>query len=168
MRIRSGGGRPDLAQHQRNCEVCDRLRACREGSHPGLIMEMETGFAVLGDSQFFLGYSLLLCKAPVTELDELPRDLRLRHLEEMSQLAAAVRMVTRAHKINCEALGNLVHHLHWHVFPRRTSDPAPEKAVWVQMPQDGEEERHRLDARAHGSLIDALREALERIRRGET
>jgi diadenosine tetraphosphate (Ap4A) HIT family hydrolase len=154
-----------MAEHQPDCEICNRLQMCREGQHQGLILEMDTGFAVLGDSQFFLGYSLLLCSEPVTELDELPRDLRLRHLEEMAQLAAAVRAVTQAHKLNYEALGNLVHHLHWHIFPRRLSDPAPEKPVWVQMPEGEAAERHRLDSVRHRAVIEGLRRELLRLRR---
>lgn len=130
-------------------------------------MEMDTGFAVLGDSQFFLGYALLLCRWPVTELDELPRDDRSRHLEEMAQLAHAVRTVTGAHKINYEALGNVVHHLHWHVFPRRLSDPSPRDPVWVQMPRPEEAEPHRLDATVHGQLILDIRAELVRLRGGE-
>lgn len=156
-----------MATHQEKCEICERIRACRDGRHPGLIIEMETGFAVLGDSQFFRGYALLLCKGPVTELDELPRELRVRHLEEMAQLAAAVRVVTGAHKINCEALGNTLHHLHWHIFPRQLSDPAPEKPVWVQMPGSEEASRHRLDPAVHGGLIADLRKEVERLRAAE-
>lgn len=153
-----------MAAHQDPCEICERIRACRENRHPGLIMEMDTGFAVLGDSQFFLGYSLLLCKQPATELDELPRRMRKGYLEEMAQLAEAVRRVTGAHKINYEALGNIVHHLHWHIFPRRLSDPAPEKPVWVQMPAGEEAEGYRLDPERHSALILELRRELERIR----
>jgi diadenosine tetraphosphate (Ap4A) HIT family hydrolase len=153
-----------VAVHQHDCEVCRRIAQCRAGTHPGLIMEMDTGWAVLGDSQFFLGYSLLLCRHPVTELDELPPTARLRHLEEMSQLAAAVRTVTGAHKINYEALGNIVHHLHWHIFPRRLSDAQPQQPVWVQMPQGCAAEAHRLNAESHGELIAAIRAELAKSR----
>lgn len=155
-----------MAAHQNTCEICTRIQMCQSGAHPGLIMEMDTAFAVLGDSQFFLGYSLLLCKEPATELDELPHQTRLRYLEEMAELAAAVRTVTRAHKINYEALGNIVHHMHWHIFPRQLTDPAPEKPVWVQMPDGAEAVQYRLDAGVHRELLERLQEELIRIRGG--
>ncbi|MDQ3815594.1 MAG: HIT family protein, partial [Armatimonadota bacterium] len=123
-----------MAQHQENCEICQKLEQCRAGQHPGLIAELETGFAVLGDSQFFRGYCLLLCKTPATELDELPAATRLKYLEEMALLAQAVRTVVQPHKLNYECLGNLVPHLHWHVFPRYADEAHPEKPVWLCMP----------------------------------
>lgn len=153
-----------MAMHQSDCEICRRIDSCRDGTHPGLIAEMDTGFAVLGDSQFFLGYSLLLCKQPVTELDELDPETRLRHLQEMSQLADAVRRVVTPHKLNYEALGNQVHHLHWHVFPRRLSDPDPRMPVWGQMPQSDEAVKYRFDPTRHAGLVADLRAAITQIR----
>ena len=49
-----------MAKHQDNCEICRKIGEAREGRHAGLIAELDTGYAVLGDSQFFEGYSLLL------------------------------------------------------------------------------------------------------------
>lgn len=155
-----------MASHQDNCEICARLAQCRAGTHPGLIAELDTGFAVLGNSQQFEGYSLLLCKEPVTELDQLPSPMRLRHLEEMAQLASAVGRATGAWKLNYEALGNVVHHMHWHVFPRRESDAAPRAPVWTQMHAPGSTpaERDRLDPERHAPLIRAIRDQLKHIR----
>ena len=120
-----------MAQHQDHCEICERLAQCAAGKHPGLIAERETGYAVLGDSQYFRGYSLLLCKSPATELDELAPDVRRKFLEEMALLAQAVRNVVQPYKLNYECLGNLVHHLHWHIFPRYEDDPQREQPVWI-------------------------------------
>lgn len=153
-----------MATHQDNCEICVRLAECKAGTHPGLIAELETGYAVLGDSQFFRGYSVLLCKSPATELDELPPTVRLRYLQEMSQLAEAVRKVTGAHKINYECLGNMVHHLHFHVFPRRLTDPDPKMPVWGQMPGKGDAEKYKLDPARDRELKENILRELTRIR----
>lgn len=155
-----------MATHQSPCEICDRLAQCRAGTHAGLIAELDTGYAVLGDSQQFEGYCVLLCKTPATELDELPRSTRLRFLAEMAQLAEAVRRVTQCHKLNYEALGNLVHHLHFHVFPRRLSDADPKAPVWGQMHASGSPEaaRCRLDPARHAGLIARIRAELAAIR----
>lgn len=155
-----------MAQHQDNCEICRRIAECREGRHPGLIAELDTGYAVLGDSQQFRGYSLLLCKTPATELDELPAATRVRFLEEMAQLAEAVRRVVAPHKLNYEALGNLVHHLHWHVFPRQLTDGDPKAPVWGQMHAAGSAaaEQAKFNPQRDRELVLALRAALIEIR----
>ncbi len=153
-----------MAQHQDNCEICRRTRDAREGSHAGLIAELDTGYAVLGDSQFFRGYSVLLCKTPATELDELPKATRLRYLEEMSQLAEAVRRATTPHKLNYECLGNVVHHLHFHVFPRRLTDPDPKAPVWGQMPTGDEVAKYKLDPARDRELKETIRRELKAVR----
>jgi diadenosine tetraphosphate (Ap4A) HIT family hydrolase len=153
-----------MAEHQDPCEICARIEACRAGRHPGLIVEMETGFAVLGDSQYFRGYSLLLCKTPATELDELAPAVRLKYLEEMALLAEAVRRVVRPHKLNYECLGNQVHHLHWHIFPRRLDEPEPLKPVWTCMPPPEEAARYALAPERDGELIEAIRAEVARLR----
>lgn len=155
-----------MATHQTNCDICNRLAAIRAGEHPAVIAELDTGFAVMGDSQFFRGYSLLLCKTPATELDELPKPTRLRFLEEMSQLAEAVRKATGAFKLNYESLGNLVHHLHWHVFPRRESDPDPKAPVWGQMPKPGSDAdtQSKFNPERDRGLLESIRAELHAIR----
>ena len=153
-----------MALHQDNCEICRRIGEAKEGRHPGLIAELDTGYAVLGDSQFFRGYSVLLCKTPATELDELPKATRLRYLEEMSQLAEAVRRATTPHKLNYECLGNVVPHLHFHVFPRRMTDPDPKAPVWGQMPRGAEELEYTLDPARDRDLKEAIRHELLTVR----
>lgn len=156
-----------MAKHQDNCEICRRIGEAREGvggRHAGLIAELDTGYAVLGDSQFFRGYALLLCKTPATELHELPKATRLRYLEEMSQLAEAVARATGCDKLNYECLGNQVHHLHFHVFPRRGTDPDPKAPVWGQMPSGVEAEKCRFDPSRDGPLLESIRKELSQIR----
>ncbi len=155
-----------MATHQANCEICRRIDECRSGRHSGLIAELDTGYAVLGDSQQFRGYSLFLCKSPATELDELPSGTRQRYLQEMGQLAEAVGRVVRPHKLNYECLGNQVHHLHFHIFPRQLSDPQPTLPVWGQMHTAGsaESERARFDPGRDRALLAGIRDELAAIR----
>ncbi|MBW3624352.1 MAG: HIT family protein, partial [Armatimonadetes bacterium] len=136
----------------------------RAGTHPGLLAEMETGYAGLGDSQYFRGYSLLLCKTPATELHELPPDVRRAYLEEMALLAQAVYNVVQPHKLNYECLGNQVPHLHWHVFPRAADEPHPRQPVWTVMPPPEEADRYALDPQRHAPLIASLRAELMKLR----
>ena len=152
-----------MAQHQDKCTICDKIAQCQAGMHPGFIAEMESGYAVLGDSQYFRGYSLLLSKTPATELDELAPDERLKYLEEMALLAQAVREVVQPYKLNYECLGNTVHHLHWHVFPRRLDEPQFAKPVWTCMPSPEEADQYKLDPERHGPMLEAIRAELKRL-----
>jgi len=94
---------------------------------------MQTGIAVLGDHQIFRGYTLFLCKKHVEHIEQLDHLFRSAFLLEMSLVGNAVREVTKCSRVNLELLGNLHGHLHWHVFPRRHTDPIPTKPVWIQM-----------------------------------
>lgn len=142
-----------MALHQNPCEICAQIELARRGEHARLICETETGFAVLGESQQWRGYCLLLCKTPATEMHELPRDVKLKYLEEMSLLAQAVQRVTQCHKINYEMLGNVVHHLHFHVFPRYKEETEVLKPVWLSMRDD---ESFKFDAERDAALIANL------------
>lgn len=155
-----------MAQHPTECKICDELRACQRGDNERLILEMETGWAVLGASQYFLGYSLLLCKTPVADLEELPPSFRLQYLAEMALLSQAVSRVVRPHKMNLESLGNQVPHLHWHVFPRQSFEASPEQPVWLTMPDGDAALRHHFDPVHHIALRDAIREELSRLLAG--
>lgn len=156
-----------MAGHQQECEICKRVAECRAGKHPGFIAELETGFAVLGDSQQFRGYTLFLSKTPATELHQLARAARVRFIEEMTQVAEAVHNAVRPHKLNCESLGNVVHHIHWHIFPRRKTDPDPLAPVWGQMHKEGTSEyaSTRLDSARDAELIETIRTELTKIRK---
>ncbi len=114
----------------KNCLICDRIKLIREGMNPHFVCELKTGYVVLGDHQFFRGYTLFLCKDHKRELHELEPDFRKEFLWEMSEVASAIFHAFRPHKLNYELLGNSDEHMHWHLFPRYKTDPAPEKPVW--------------------------------------
>jgi len=151
----------EMAQHQTPCEICQQLLLCRDGTHPRLIARMETGYAVLGPRQYWRGYSLLLCDQPFTELDELPSLFRAAFLNDMTRLARAVREVVEPHKLNYECLGNVVHHLHWHIFPRFLEEPSPLSPVWQVMPPEADPDPFAFNLARDLETILALREALQ-------
>lgn len=116
---------------QKNCLICERIELIKQNKNPYFIAELETGYAVLADHQYFRGYCLLLCKEHKTELHELDKSFKLKFLEEMSLLAQAVHKTFKPRKLNYELLGNTDNHLHWHIFPRYESEPNPNLTVWV-------------------------------------
>lgn len=113
------------------CEVCERIKMIKEGSNNHFVQELETGYVVMGDYQLFEGYTLFLCKQHYIELHDMPHELKMKHLEEMSLVAQAVYNAFKPDKMNYELLGNRANtHLHWHFFPRRDGDTPSRGPVW--------------------------------------
>lgn len=104
------------------CLVCDRIEMIKKGENPYFVRELETGYVVIGDHQYFKGFTLFLCKNHETELFRLDRDLKMKFLEEMSIVAQAAAAAFGADKMNYELLGMGDAHLHWHLYPRRNGD----------------------------------------------
>lgn len=113
-----------------SCLICDRIAMIVSGTNPYFVAELETGYVVIGDEQFFRGYTLFLCKEHVHELHELNPDFRARFLVEMAQVSEAVYRAFKPKKLNYELLGNSDPHLHWHLFPRHKNDPRPLGPIW--------------------------------------
>ena len=115
------------------CLVCDRIEMIKRKENPFFVMELDTGFVVIGDYQRFRGYTLFLCKKHVSELHQLPRDFKVKYLEEMSIVAEACQNAFGAKKMNIELLGNKDTHVHFHIFPRKDGDtPIPGPVWWVK------------------------------------
>jgi diadenosine tetraphosphate (Ap4A) HIT family hydrolase len=112
------------------CLVCDRISKILRNDNPYFVAELETGYVVVGDFQYFKGYTLFLCKQHKTELHQLDKDFRIKFLKEMSEVAEAVSTAFHPKKLNYELLGNTDMHMHWHIFPRYGNDLKPETSTW--------------------------------------
>ena len=55
-------------------------------------------------------------------------DERARLMDEVSDVARALKLAFDARKVNYALFGNLVPHMHWHLIPRLATDPAPLRA----------------------------------------
>lgn len=115
---------------QTSCLICDRIRLIREETNPDFIVEMKTGYLVLGWHQFFKGYSIFFAKNHYEELYEMEAEERKGFLWEMSVVAEAISRAFKPSKMNYELLGNTDRHVHWHLFPRYADDPKPKRPVW--------------------------------------
>ncbi|WP_461218033.1 HIT family protein [Lapidilactobacillus salsurivasis] len=115
-----------------NCLICQRIALIEAHKNPYFVSEMATGYVVIGDTQYFPGYTLFLAKEHVTELHLMPEKLKLQFLQEMSLVAEACSLAFHADKMNLELLGNGDAHVHWHLFPRHNGDtPKPGPIWWV-------------------------------------
>ena len=123
--------RRNFPQPEGSCLVCDRIGMIRRNENPFFVMELETGYVVLGDSQRFEGYTLLLCKEHATELSQLSPSFRDAFLRDMAITAEAVENAFHPNKLNYELLGSgKCRHMHWHIFPRRDGDTPEPGPVW--------------------------------------
>jgi diadenosine tetraphosphate (Ap4A) HIT family hydrolase len=116
---------------EKNCFVCERIKLIKEKKNPYFVKEMETGYVIIEDYQFFKGYTIFSCKEHKKELYELNPSFRKKFLEEMSEVAEAVYKTFKPEKLNYELLGNTVCHMHWHLIPRYKDDPMPKRPIWV-------------------------------------
>ena len=115
-----------------DCEFCrDSLFTGKDPNHPQLIAQLDVSTAILNrDWQYYRGSSLLVLRDHVTELHHLEPEVRHRFMDDACRLAAAVDKTVQPDKLNHAVLGNAVPHLHWHLIPRRRSEPFPTHAIW--------------------------------------
>jgi diadenosine tetraphosphate (Ap4A) HIT family hydrolase len=131
----------------------------RAGKNPRVIARMPSGWAVLGESQFLRGYSLLLPDPVVPHLNAMEPAHRTQFLHDMAHLGEAVLAVTGAVRINYEMLGNVEPALHAHLFPRYGDGEVAElrtRPVWFYDWTAGEQ----FDAKRHAELMGAIAAAL--------
>ncbi len=103
--------------------IYDRVEAARAGTNQTVICSMPSGWAVLADSQFLRGYSILIADPIIPDLNALDLAKRERFLLDMTILGDALLEVTGACRINYEILGNTDRALHAHIIPRYSSEP---------------------------------------------
>jgi diadenosine tetraphosphate (Ap4A) HIT family hydrolase len=70
----------------------------------------------------------------VCEIIDLEEADQSQLAKEISQVARALKTVTRCDKLNIAAIGNVVPQLHVHIVARRHSDVAWPKPVWGAAP----------------------------------
>ena len=150
------------------CLICQRIELIKAGENPYFVKELETGYVVIGDQQYFEGYTLFLAKEHVTELHHLHPSVKLRFLEEMSLVQEAVSKAFSAQKMNVELLGNGDAHAHWHIFPRREGDMKGHglngrgPVWWVPWEEMVAEEYQVKGSKLEG-LVETLSETLDQM-----
>lgn len=140
------------------CPLCQTAAACRSGEYPELIATLSESYLILAAEQGCEGWCVLILKDHAEHLDQLPAD---RAAGLHGDLLRAAGIVRRAFdpvppRLNYACLGNLVHHIHWHVIPRHASDPDPKSAVWSWPP---ERQRGSATPARRAELIQLLRAA---------
>jgi diadenosine tetraphosphate (Ap4A) HIT family hydrolase len=147
----------------------DRIGSAPRGENPLVMVRMRSGFAVIGDTQFMPGYSVLLTDNPaVNHLTDLDLRRRGEFLMDMSLLGEAIETACSAEglrRMNYSIYGNALAVLHAHVVPRYEWEPAEfkEGPVWAYPHEQlHDAEMVYSDAR-HGGLRVAITAELERL-----
>lgn len=145
-----------INEHKTRCLICDRIALIANNQNPYFVKELATGFVVIGDYQFYRGYTLFLCKEHKRELHELEPQFRKDFLWEMSIVAAAAFKAFKPDKLNYELLGNTDEHMHWHLFPRYADDPGSNRPIWLT----GEEIRKAESTKPNPQELENLKQIL--------
>jgi diadenosine tetraphosphate (Ap4A) HIT family hydrolase len=150
-----------------DCPFCRKLSNLDEVPPDEIVWQFPHSVALLGTSQYYLGYCLLVARRHATELSQLGDTERRAYLDEMCLLARAIEECFRPKKLNYELLGNQVPHLHWHLFPRYENDPDRLRPVWLALDRADRDqtERRRLQdgPRDRGQTIAALQGKLREL-----
>ncbi len=116
-----------------DCGNCSEIAAIEGGEHGYGIARLTTGYVWLNPTQYYRGAVFFVSRQCVAELHQLDAATRSEHLMEMAAVAAAVQRAVGAPKMNYEALGNSVPHLHWWLTPRHADDARPRGPIWEDL-----------------------------------
>ncbi len=130
---------------------------------------MQSGFAVIGDTQHLPGYSLLLTDDPsVNHLTDLDWERRKQFLFDLSLIGEAVQQACRhdgLRRVNYEVLGNSVPILHGHVHARYDWEPQDKIGgpIWRYPKDVRNATEYAYNDAKHGEMRAAITEALRSL-----
>lgn len=115
-----------------DCPACARIAAIRRGEEPALVAELPETFVLLAEEQRYEGWCVLFLKEHAEHLAALPIERQGRIFLDVARVGRALTRAFGPRRLNFECLGNLLHHIHWHVIPRYAWDPDPTATIWVR------------------------------------
>ncbi len=111
--------------------MCDLPVFQRGGNDPRQIADLDVSTAVLASrEQFYRGYTLVVLNQHAVELFDLDEEIRRQFVEDANRMAEALNKTFQPLKMNLCLLGSTLRHIHWHLIPRRETDPDPKWPVW--------------------------------------
>jgi len=115
------------------CPSCHDIAEAEERRYPWAVARLRGGYVWLNPCQHYPGSVFFVARRCVAELHELQGDERHAHLSGMVEVANAVQREFGARKMNYEALGNSVAHVHWWLTPRAFDDARPRGPIWEDL-----------------------------------
>lgn len=129
------------------------------------VLQMQSGFVVLSQSQFLPGYCLLLAYPQVKSLNDLPIKQRAIFLNEMGLIGDAIQATCQPTRINYAILGNKDPFLHAHIIPRYDWESAEFKPLptWRYPDETWTDPAHFFSVEKHAECRDAIRDQLKAL-----
>lgn len=143
-----------------NCILCERIQKSSDGEYPLVVKELKHSFLLLGEHQFYPGYSVLVSKKHYREMTDIPVMERNELFDEMMLAHQAIQNVFAPKKMNLCSLGNVVDHVHWHLFPRYEDEPHFKNPPFLQMQ---EFERAKVTSLEVREVIEKLKAEVENL-----
>lgn len=110
--------------NRQRCWICEYFSDVHRKEQPLWIADLQVSTALLEMNQICRGYTILIYnKGHKTELFQLSKKEQIAYMEDLVKVAKAINDAFHPVKMNYELLGNTVPHLHWHIIPRKKSDP---------------------------------------------
>jgi diadenosine tetraphosphate (Ap4A) HIT family hydrolase len=139
------------------CSCCKSVAAAARGENARLIHTFEHCIWIVGQHGFHRGYTMLVYRGQVKDLHELSRDVQRGLFEELMTATRVAAQLYQPWKMNHSSYGNVVPHIHWHIFPRYMDDPDRLAHPWIHADRFGEKNLSEEETR---SIAMTLRDAL--------
>jgi diadenosine tetraphosphate (Ap4A) HIT family hydrolase len=142
------------------CSLCAAVALSRAGAHPDHIADLSESALLLFEHQGCPGWCVLVVRGHDEHLELLEPGRRARLLDDLARAGLALRLALDVPRLNYACLCNQVPHLHWHLIPRRPTDPPGPVWTW---PED--RQRGRATDPERRQVIAAVRSALREPQR---
>jgi diadenosine tetraphosphate (Ap4A) HIT family hydrolase len=136
-----------------SCPLCveDGGALVWRGAHLRVIRANEAGFPA---------FYRVVWNAHVAEFSDLSAAERVHCMDAVAVVEQTLRQHLAPTKVNLEALGNMVPHLHWHVIARYDWDSHFPSPVWAPAQRDGDVAREASLRAALPAVEATMRERL--------
>lgn len=131
---------------------------CQAGEYLPAILQLRSGWVVMGERQVVPGYCLLLPDPVVADLNALEAGPRAQFLSDMAAVGDALINALGAVRVNYAMFGNVEPALHAHLFPRYRSEPVATRTAqpwaldWERAPAYADAAHAELKARIAASI----------------
>ena len=103
----------------------------RTGSCDGFVAELKSSYVILGHGQYFKGYCILFTKDHKEHLGKFSEKRQKELYADVIKVSNAIIKAFKPARMNYENLGNITHHIHWHIVPRYNNDPYKKQPIWL-------------------------------------
>lgn len=135
------------------CVFCERS-GNESGDDPFLVHRFSLCDLIVGHHQYFKGYCVLVFREHIIDPTDLDPLTQRQFFEELMQASTWIQKTFNPFKMNYACYGNLVPHMHWHLFPRYLHEVDRLKPPFTFIDQF---DHHRTDPDEASMIVDRIR-----------